>query len=82
MTNNQINDIKGLASFARNIGKLRVGRATRFRSSLGTRYGKITCDTIGCRPRLFSVGGSEVIPNGSGYTYSKIMENLFDTVIQ
>ena len=81
MTNKQTKDINGILSFARNIGKLSIGRSTKFKSSWGTRYGKVTCDTVGRYPRLFTVSGSEVIPNGTGYTYSKIMENLFDQVI-
>ena len=82
MTNTQIKDINGLRSFANNIGKLSVGRSTKFKSSVGTRYGKVTCDTIYRRPRLFSVSGSEVIPNGTGYTYSRILDNLFGQIIQ
>ena len=81
MTNTQIRDINGIQSFSNNIGKLSIGRSTKFKSSLGTRYGKITCDTVGRRPRLFSVAGSEVIPNGTGYTYSTIMKNLFSQVM-
>ena len=81
MTNNQIKDIDGIRSFARNIGKLSIGRSTKFKSSMGTRYGKVTCDTIYRYPRLFTVSGSEVMPNGTGYTYTKIMENLFDSVV-
>ena len=81
MTNTQIENLNGLRSFANNIGKLSIGRSTRFKSSFGTRYGKVTCDTVGRLPRLFTVSGSEVMPNGTGYTYKRIMENLFNQVI-
>lgn len=81
MTNNQIKDINGVVSFARNIGKLSIGRSTKFKSSYGTRYGKVTCNTVGRYPRLFTVAGSEVMPNGDGYTYTKIMDNLMNQVI-
>lgn len=81
MTNTQIKNIDGIRSFANNIGKLSIGRSTNFKSCYGTRYGKVTCETVGRRPRLFMVSGSEVIPNGSGYTYKTLMRNLFDQVV-
>lgn len=81
MTKTQSNTINGLASFCNNIGKLSIGRSTRFVSPMdGSRYGKVTCTSVGERPRKFMVSGSEIIPNGTGYTYKTIMSNLFRNV--
>lgn len=82
MTNRQIENQMGKLSFIRNIGKLSIGRSTSFQKEnedgSWTKFGKITCDTVGCRPRKFTVSGSEVIPNGGGYTYKRIISNLLD----
>lgn len=80
MTNRQIENMMGTVSFIRNIGKLSIGRSTSFQrendDGTWTKLGKITCDTVGYRPRKFTVSGSEVIPNGGGYTYKRIIHNL------
>lgn len=85
MTNTQLNTLKGLTSFANNIGKLSIGRSTTFvrQYSDGTehKYAKVRCDTVGRRPRLFTVSSDGFnMPSGGGYTYKKIMENLFNNI--
>lgn len=85
MTNSQIKNLNGLHSFVRNIGKLSYGRSTKFKSAdeegFGARYGKVTCTSVGERPRKFTVSGSQVMPNGTGYTYKTIMNNLIGQIV-
>lgn len=82
MTKVQEKTVKGLASFANNVGKLSIGRSTRLirEYSDGTSrvLAKVTCDTVGQRPRLFTVSSNGVLPSGTGYTYRKVMENIID----
>ena len=85
MTNTQKDIINNFASFVNNVGKLSIGRSTRlvrtYEDGSKRVLAKVTCDTLGQRPRLFTVSSSGAIPAGSGYTYKKIIKNIFDYTI-
>ena len=84
MTTRQKENWNRKASFINNIGKLSVGRRTSFRriEPDGKEHvvATVTCDTVGVRPRKFTVTSSTV-PCGNGYTYKRIMSNFLDTSI-
>jgi hypothetical protein len=85
MTNTQKFNLCSLYSFSNNIGKLSKGRSTKFQvvDEDGNVHSlaKVTCDTVGQTPRLFSVSSkSGYLPAGSGYTYKRIMSNLSQNV--
>lgn len=85
MTKTQMYNLCNLYSFSNNIGKLSKGRSTRFHVADADGnvrvLAKVTCDTVGQTPRLFSVSSkSGYLPSGSGYTYKKIMSNLSQNV--
>lgn len=75
---NSINKIK----FGLNMNKLSIGRsASLYKEEADgtmTLVAKVRCDTVGERPRKFSVTSSKAIPMGSGYTLKKIQSHLFD----
>lgn len=85
MTNKQMYNLGKINSFANNVGKLSVGRSTTL--TMVDAKGddkvmvKVTCDTVGQTPRLFTVSSaSAYLPTGKGYTYKRIMHNLFDNL--
>ena len=73
-------DVDEIDDFVRRISKLKVGESTRLKIKRNVlddnNYGKVTCLTVGESPRKFMVSGSNIIPNGKGYTLKKIVENL------
>ena len=85
MTKTQMYNLCNLYSFSNNIGKLKKGKSTRFHvadENGNVRVlAKVTCDTVGQVPRLFTVSSkSGYLPHGSGYTYKRIMENLSQNI--
>lgn len=84
MTQRQINNTLGTLCFIDNINKLSVGRTTKFYRENGdgtqTLVGKVRCDTVGERPRKFSVTSSDLIPVGGGYTLKTIQSHILDDV--
>jgi len=85
MTKTQMYNLCNLYSFTNNIGKLKKGKSTRFhvadKDGNVRVLAKVTCDTVGQVPRLFSVvSKSGYLPAGSGYTYKRIMSNLNQNV--
>jgi hypothetical protein len=87
MTNKQIYNLGKLVSFSNNVGKLSIGRSTKLTAFTedGNEHvlAKVTCDTVGQLPRTFTVSSaSGFLPSGKGYTYKKIMNNLFINVTQ
>lgn len=85
MTNRQISQVRNIrkfASFANNIGKLKIDNSVRF-TKIGetaeqdTPFGTVTCVSKGIRPRKFVVTGSAVMPNGET-TYKAIMAALIN----
>ena len=85
MTNRQISQVRNIrkfASFANNIGKLKVTNSVRFTKIGETAeqdipFGTVTCVSKGIRPRVFMVTGSQVMPNGET-TYKAIMAALIN----
>ena len=84
MTNRQLNNAVGTIKFVQNIGKLSFGRSTKFyrKNADGseTLIGKVRCDTVGQRPRKFSVTSSDFMPIGGGYTLKTIQSHVLDCV--
>ena len=85
MTNKQMYNLSKINSFANNVGKLSVGRSTTLtmidEKGDDKNMVKVTCDTVGQYPRLFTVSSpSAYLPSGKGYTYKRIMHNLFDNL--
>lgn len=82
MTNRQFMNTFGKMRFADNINKLSLGRSTSFykeeEDGSETLIAKVRCDTVGVRPRKFSVTSSQAIPVGSNYTLRTIQSHLFD----
>ena len=85
MTNQQLYNLGKVNSFAINIDKLSRGRSTKL--SICDKNGderilaKVTCDTVGQFPRKFTVrSASGFLPEGCGYTYKRIMSNLFSNI--
>jgi hypothetical protein len=85
MTKTQIYNLSNLFNFANNIGKLRKGCSAKLHECGADGnvrvLAKVTCDTVGQTPRLFTVSsGSGYLPSGSGYTYKRIMSNLSQNI--
>ena len=85
MTKTQMYNLCNLYSFSNNIGKLRKGKSTRFhvadKDGNVRVMAKVTCDTVGQVPRLFTVSSKTgYLPSGTGYTYKRIMANLSQNV--
>lgn len=84
MTQRQINNMVGTISFVDNINKLSIGRSTKFyrQNADGSRtlVAKVRCDTVGERPRKFSVTSSEMIPMGGDYTLKTIQSHILDDI--
>jgi hypothetical protein len=83
MTTRQYKNSLSKTRFGININKLTVGRSLSLwnKNSDGSKtlVATVRCDTVGERPRRFSVTNSHVgIPVGSKYTIGKICENLYD----
>ena len=84
MTHRQYRNTIKKARFGVNIGKLSVGRTSSLwnENADGSKVlvATVRCDTIGVRPRRFTVTNSHTgVPIGGGYTIRKICENLYDT---
>ena len=84
MTKRQITNWNRKASFINNVGKLSVGRKTSLvrQEPDGKEHvvATVVCETVGIRPRKFSVYSS-TLPQGGGYTYRGIMNNFLDRSI-
>ena len=84
MTKRQMNNAVGTVKFVNNIGKLTVGRSTKFyrenADGSHTLIGKVRCDTVGVRPRKFSVTSSDYMPVGGDYTLKTIQSHVLDDV--
>lgn len=84
MTKRQVENALGTLNFVDNINKLSVGRSTKFfrENSDGshTLVAKVRCDTVGERPRKFSVTSSDMLPVGGGYTLKTIQSHILDDV--
>lgn len=84
MTKRQVENTLGTLNFVDNINKLSIGRTTKFfrknADGSDTLVAKVRCDTIGERPRKFSVTNSDMIPVGGGYTLKTIQSHILDNV--
>ena len=84
MTIRQVENAIGTLRFVDNISKLSIGRSTKFyrknEDGSMTLIGKVRCDTIGERPRKFSVTSSDYMPVGGNYTLKTIQKHILDDV--
>lgn len=84
MTKRQVENALGTLNFVDNINKLSVGRSTKFfrenADGSHTLVAKVRCDTIGERPRKFSVTSSDILPVGGNYTLKTIQRHILDDI--
>ena len=84
MTKRHIKNTLGTLNFVDNINKLSLGRSTKFfrknADGSDTLVAKVRCDTVGEKPRKFSVTNSDILPVGGNYTLKTIQNHILDDV--